>query len=115
MVARPGPMSTPNPPGRLGEERADDLRRTFPRATVPQRDRSLWAPRRDERRDRLDPFRLDPEHGVRAELYGHRTLRRVAKGEAANAEGGGLLLYAPGIGDDERRLRFQPQEVEVAQ
>ena len=49
----------------------------------------------------------DAEHGVRAELDGDRSLRRVAEREAAHAERGRLLLDTAGVGDDEPRARLR--------
>src|SRR6267143_458235 len=58
--------------------------------------------------------------GIRADQQigtfgnGNRTLGILPQSETGHAKSGGLLLYAAGVGEDERRLAHETQEIEVA-
>ncbi len=90
--------------------------RPAPRCVRP---RAAGEPGRDDSvsaRSRAgpDPFGIEPDELVRAVGRGDGPFRVLAQRQARHAEDRRLLLHAAGVGEHERRVGLEPQEVEVA-
>src|SRR5581483_10772011 len=109
------PRSSACRDARAREEARDDRAGALARGPVPELDRRRGERPPEERRDLVDPLRLEAEQRVRAELDRDGPLGRVTEREAADAECRGLLLHAAGVGEHEARGRLEPEELEVAE
>ncbi len=94
----------------------DDAGEALGSVAIPERRRLRRRRRRlgDELRHVDDPLRLEPEQVVGAVLDRDRPLGVRAEREAGNAQVGRLLLDPAGVREDGTGVRFQREEVEVA-
>src|SRR5215471_3230134 len=110
---RSGATNIPLSGDRLAAGRREQIQYPFRGVTVAERLPPI-AREPDHRRGGFhDPRRLRARQSVRAHLEGLRPLGVVPHGHARHPEDAGLFLEAPGIGEHERGLGVEREELEV--